>query len=97
MKVLNWEQHFTVVKEKTCGGLSSLKKLKNLVPQEKLDNIHQALVELFLCHANVIWGSILSSKIKILQNLHYQAQTIIERPRIKDSWLHNWLNVEQLI
>ena len=29
---LNWEQHFKVVKRKIRGGLSSLKKLKNLVP-----------------------------------------------------------------
>ena len=31
---LNWEQHFKVVKGKVLGGQSSLKKLKNLVPQK---------------------------------------------------------------
>ena len=50
-----------------------------------------------LRYANVIWGSIPSSKIKILQNLQDRARTIIERARIKDDWSYNWLNVEQLI
>ena len=62
---LNWEQHFTVVKGKVHGGLLSLKKLKNL-PQKQLDNVYRALVESHLRHADVIWGSIPSFKIKIL-------------------------------
>ena len=94
---LNWEQHFKVVKGKVRGGLSSLKKLKNLVPQKQLDNVYRALIESHLRYANVIWGSIPSSKIKILQNLQDRARTIIERARIKDDWSYNWLNVEQLI
>ena len=83
---LNWEQHFKVVKEKDRGGLSSLKKLKNLVPQKQLDSLYWALIESHLRYANVIWGSIPSSKIKILQNLQDRARTIIERARIKDNW-----------
>ena len=94
---LNWEQHFKIVKGKVRGGLSSLKKLKNLVPQKQLDNVYRALIESHLRYANVIWGSIPSSKIKILQNLQDRARTIIERARIKDDWSYNWLNVEQLI
>ena len=62
---LNWEQHFKVVKGKVRGGLSSLKKLKNLVPQKQLDNVYRALIESHLRYANVIWGSIPSFKIKI--------------------------------
>ena len=68
--------------------------LKNLVPQKQLDNVYRALVESHLRYANVTWGSIPSSKIKILQNLQDQAQTIIERARIKDDWSYNSLNVE---
>ena len=33
-EMLNWEQHFKVVKGKVGAGLSSLEKLKNLVPQK---------------------------------------------------------------
>ena len=54
-------------------------------------------MESHLRYVNVIWGSIPSSKIKILQNLQDRARTIIERARIKDDWSYNWLNVEQLI
>ena len=53
---LSWEQHFKVVKGKVRGGLSSLKKLKNLVPQKQLDNVYRALIESHLRYANVIWG-----------------------------------------
>ena len=37
---LDWEQHFKVVNGKVRGGLSSLKKLKTLVPQKQLDNVY---------------------------------------------------------
>ena len=69
----------------------------NLVPQTQLDNVYRALIESHLRYADVIRGSIPSSKIKILQNLQDRARTIIERARIKDDWSYNWLNVEQLI
>ena len=62
-----------------------------------MDNVYRALVESHLQHANIIWRSIRSSKIKILQNLQDRAETVIERARIKDNWSHNWLDVEQLI
>ena len=58
---------------------------------------YRALIESHLRYANVIWGSIPSSKIKILQNLQDRARTIIERARIKDDWPYNRLNIEQVI
>ena len=76
---LNWVQHFKVVKGKVRGSLSSLEKLKNLVPQKPLDNVYRALIESHLRYANVMWGSIPSPKLKILQNLQDRARTIIER------------------
>ena len=42
---LNWEQHFKAVEGKVRGSLSSLEKLKNLVPQKQLDNVYRALTE----------------------------------------------------
>ena len=76
--------------------MSSLKKLKNLVLQKQLvDNVYRALIESHLRYANVIWGSIPSSKIKILQNL--QDRAIIQKARIKDDCSYNWLCVENLI
>ena len=81
---LNWEQHFKVVKEKVRGGLSSLKTLKNLLPHTTRKSI-SGLIESHTRYANFIWGSIPSSKMKILQNLQDRARTIIERARINDS------------
>ncbi len=85
---LNWEQHFKNVKRKVRGGLLSLKRLKNLVPQKQLDNVHRSLVESHLRYANVIWGSIPDSKLEVLRNLQDHARTIIERARIKDNWYY---------
>ncbi len=55
---LNWDEQFNKVKGKVSGGLKSLKKLKNLIPQTQLDNVYRALVESHLRYANVIWGSL---------------------------------------
>ena len=52
---LKWEQHITVVKRKVRGGLSSFKKVKNLLPQKQMDNVYRAFVESHLRNANAIW------------------------------------------
>ena len=75
-----------------------LKNLKTWCHKNNyIDNVYGALIESHLRYANVIWGSIPSSKIKILQTLQDRARTIIEGAIIKDDWSYNWLNVEQLI
>ena len=71
--------------------------MKNLLLQKQLEKVYRVLIESHMLYANVIWGSIPSSKIKILQNLQNRARTVIERARIKDNWSHNWLDVKQLI
>ena len=42
---LNWDEQFKSVKSKICGGLASLKKLKNILPQSKLCSVYHAIVE----------------------------------------------------
>ena len=37
---LNWDEQFKSVKSKICGGLASLMKLKNILPQSKLCSIY---------------------------------------------------------
>ena len=32
---LKWDEHFNTVTGKICGGLASLKKLKNIIPQKQ--------------------------------------------------------------
>ena len=51
---LNWDDQFNKVKGKMNGGLKSLKKLKNLIPQSQLDHVYRAVIESHLRYANVI-------------------------------------------
>ena len=92
---LNWDNQLSKVKGKMSGGLRSLKKLKNLIPQSQLDHVY-ALVESHLRYANVIWGSLPKSKLNTLQRLQDRARSIMDNARQKDGWSHNWLTVEQL-
>ena len=94
---LNCDEQFKIVKSKICAGLSSLKKLKNILPQSKLCCVYYAIVESHLCYADVIWGCLLARKIETLQRLQNRAQLIIETARVKDNWSFDWLNVSNLI
>ena len=94
---LNWDEQFNQVKMKVSCGLKSLIKIKNIIPQSQLDHVYRALVESDLRYANIIWGSLPTSKLNILQRLQDRARSIINKARLKDNWSHNWLTVEQLI
>ena len=94
---LNWDEQFKSVKSKICGGLASLKKLKNILFQSKLCSIYYAITESHLRYADVIWGSIPARKIETLQRLQNRAQLINETARVKDNWSCDWLNVSNLI
>ena len=50
---LNWDDQFKIVKSKICGGRASLKKLKNILPQSKLDSAYYAIVESHLRYTDV--------------------------------------------
>ena len=93
---LDCEDQFSKVKGKIIGGLKSLQKLKNLISQSQLDHVYRAHIESHLRYANVIWGSLLKSKLNTLQRLQDRSRSIIDKARIKDNWSHNWLTVEQL-
>ena len=67
---LNWDDQFRTVKSKISGGLASLKKLKSILPESQLGSVYFTFVESHLCYADVIWGSLPTRKIKILQRLH---------------------------
>ena len=94
---LNSDDQFNNVKGKVSCGLKSLKKLQNLISQSQLDNVYRALVESHLRYANVIWVSLPKTKLSTLQGLQDRAHSIIDKARLKDSWSHNWLTVEQSI
>ena len=92
---LNWDDQFNKVKGKVSCGLKSLYKLQNLLSQSQLDHVYRALVESHLRYANVIWGSLQTTKLNTLQHLQDRARSIIDKAILKDSWSHNWLTVEQ--
>ena len=64
---LNWEEYFRLTKGNDSRGLAALKRLKNVIPQFQLCNVYYALIESHLCYADIIWGSLLKTKIAGLQ------------------------------
>ena len=75
---LNWDNQLSKVKGKMSGGLRSLKKLKNLIPQSQLDHVlDRALVESHLRYANVIWGSLPKTKLNTLKRLQDRARCFV--------------------
>ena len=42
---LSWSQQYKIVKGKLKGGLNSIKKLRNILPQSQLFLVYQALIE----------------------------------------------------
>ena len=85
------------MKGKICGGLASLKKLKNIILQRKLFSVYYASVESHLRYANEIWGSFPKTKLNTLQRLQDRARSIAENARYKDNWSCDWLSVENII
>ena len=73
-----------------------LRKLRNILPQSKVCNVYQAVVESHLRYADVIWGSLLQTKLRTLQRLQNRAKKIIRNARHKDNWSENWMSVENL-
>ena len=49
------------------SALSSLQKLKNILPQSKLDQVYKAMSESHLRYSNEIWGSLSNTKLEHLQ------------------------------
>ena len=94
---LTWDNQFKAVHSKICGGLSALKKLKDIIPQSQLCSVFHAIVESHLRYADIIWGSLSKTKLDTPQHLHNRAHSIVENTRIKDEWSSNWLTAENLI
>ena len=76
---------------------SSIRKLKDILPQSKLEQVYRALVESHLRYGNELWGSLSDTKLNHLQRLQDRARTLIESSNVKDGWRCNWLSVSNLI
>ena len=51
---LNWEEQYKTVKNKLKGGISSLRKLKDVLPQRKLEQVYKALFESHLRYGDIV-------------------------------------------
>ena len=58
---LNWERQ--TIHNKSRGGFQSLRRLKSILPQSSLSNVHRALVESHIRYSDAIWGSLSNTKI----------------------------------
>ena len=76
------------------GGLAALKRLKRVITQSQLCNVHYGLSESHLRYADVICGSLSKAEIAALQRLEDHACSVIANARIKENWSTSWLNVE---
>ena len=85
------------LKSKVKLGLSSIHKLKGILPQTKLEQVYRALVESHIRYDNELWGSSSDTKLSHLQRLQDRARSLIESYNIKDGWTCNWLSVSILI
>ena len=94
---LNWGNQFRSVKGKITSCLTSLKMLKNIIPQSQLMHVYYALIESHLRYANVVWGSLSDTKMEALQRLQNRTFDVIDSSRFKDSWERRSLNVNQLM
>ena len=79
------------------GGLASIRKLKNILPQSQLLNVYQALVESHLRYANVIWGALSDAKISTFAEIPKQSTRLIESSKVKDAWNKNLMHISQLM
>ena len=94
---LTWNEQYKNLKGKIKTALPSLLKLKNILPQTKLDQVYKALLESHLRYSDELWGSLSNTKLGHLQRLQTRARTLIESSRLKDGWSCNWLSVSNLI
>ena len=94
---LNWERQYKTAHNKIRGGLQSLRRLKSILSQSSLSNAYLALVESHVRYADVIWGSLLDTKIESLQRLQDRAVSMIHTPRIKDNWTPKFYHMNSLL
>ena len=64
---LSWNEQYKSLKCKVKCGLSSIRKLKDILPQSKLEQVCRALVESHLWYGNELWGSLSDTKLNCIE------------------------------
>ena len=94
---LNWEEQYKTGKNKLKEGISSLRKLKDILPQRKREQVYKALFESHLRYGDIVWNALYNTKLSKLQRLQIRAKKIIENAKYKDGWNCNLLDVKSSI
>ena len=71
---LHWKEQYKAIKNKLKGCLSSLRKLKIILPQRKLDQVYKALFESHLRYGNIVRSAVSNTKQSRLQRLQTRAK-----------------------
>ena len=93
---LNWKEPYKTVKNTLKGGINTLRKLKSILPQRKLEQVYKALFESHLCYGDIVWNALSSAKLCQLQRLQTRTRRLIEDAKYKDGWNCKWLDVKSL-
>ena len=94
---LSWSQQYKIVKGKLKGGLNSIRKLREIIPQSQLFLVYQALIESHLRYGNLIWGHLPEKKLCSLQKIQDRTFYLIESAPIKDKMPSKRLSAEKSI
>jgi len=65
----NWKQQYKTVKNKLKGGTSSLRKLKDTLPQRKFEQVYKALFESHLRYGNIVMNALSNTKLSKFRRL----------------------------
>ena len=90
----NWEEQYKTVKNKLKGGISSSRKLKDILPQRWREQVYKALFEGHLRYGDIVWNALSDTKLSQLQKLQIRARKLIENAKYRDGWNCNWLDVK---
>ena len=86
-----------MVKGKLKGGLSSIRSLREILPQSQFFLVYQALPENHLRYGNLMWGQLPEKILYSLQKIQNRALYLIECAPVKDQIPLVRRNVDKII
>ena len=74
---LTWECHINELSKKIASGISTIKRIRYLVPYKTLLSVYNLLVQPHLDYCSSVWGSCSKTLSQKLQKLQNQAARVI--------------------
>ena len=66
---LDWDEQLKRIRIKINTGVTSIRRLKNILPQSQLCCVYYGLDDSHLRYGDVVWGSLNRAKVIVLQRL----------------------------